>query len=304
MRFTNVPPSLHCRVAAGGASKTTMSPRCGSWNRYASRFAITRSEKLPSQPAAGAVHLRLGLADVRGEVALLLAEPLLEVGDLLLAELELVLADLEVGLEAGLARLDLGLALVDLAQPRMDGLLGLDEALLLALEPLAVGRRGRVDVAERRLPRRELLLAGIEGRGALLEVVPELGRCARALQRRLAPVELRLAGGERCVGRLALRGLPLSLDELLLPQRERGLALVELGDALERRLRPFVLAGRELLAEPVGRGRDLLFLRVELPLPLGELLVAAGELRLAPPELLLPVGERLVALVEDGRPRD
>src|SRR5919202_5273979 len=66
MRFTNVPPSLHCRVAAGGASKTTMSPRRGSWKRYASRFAITRSEKLPSHPAAGRAHWSVGSIEADG----------------------------------------------------------------------------------------------------------------------------------------------------------------------------------------------------------------------------------------------
>src|SRR5919197_3494548 len=192
--------------------------------------------KLNRGAVAVAVHLRLKLPDVRREVALLLAEALLELGDLLLTQLELVLADLEVGLGPRLAGLDLGLALVDLAQARVDRLLGLDEALLLALEPLPVGRRRRVDVAERRLPPRELALPGVERRGALLEVVPELGRRARTLQRRLAPVQLRLARGERgvalgqlgdeCgVGRLALCGLPLPLGELLRPQRQRGLAL-------------------------------------------------------------------------------
>ena len=90
-----------------------------------------------------AVHLGLELPNVRREVALLLAEPLLEVDDLLLAQLKLVLADLEVGLEPRLARLDLGLALVDLAQARVDRLLGLDEALLPALDPLPVGLPSR-----------------------------------------------------------------------------------------------------------------------------------------------------------------
>src|SRR5205807_877010 len=61
---------------------------------------------------------------------------------------------------------------------------------------------------------------------------------------------------------------------------------------------------RELLAEPVrGRG-DLLLLRVELPLPLRELLVPPGELRVARAELPLPVGQALVAFLERGRPSD
>src|SRR5919197_2191553 len=234
--------------------------------------------KLNRGAVAVAVHLRLKLPDVRREVALLLAEALLELGDLLLTQLELVLADLEVGLGPRLAGLDLGLALVDLAQARVDRLLGLDEALLLALEPLPVGRRRRVDVAERRLALRELVLPRVERRGALLEVVSELGLRACALQRVLAAVELGLAGGE-LVGQSRISGSPLrdgalALRELLLAPRQRGLALVEGGDPLERGLRPLVLAGSELLAEPVcGRG-DLLLLRVELPLPLRELLVA------------------------------
>src|SRR5919197_5877754 len=166
---------------------------------------------------APAVHLGLELPHVRREVALLLAEPLLEVGDLLLAQLELVLADLEVGLEPGLAGLDLGLALVDLPQARVDRLLGLDEALLSALHPLPVGRRRRVDVAKCRLALGELALPRVEGRSALLEVVPELGRRTRPLQRRLAPVELGLSRCELVresrIGGRSLRDGPLTLRE-------------------------------------------------------------------------------------------
>src|SRR5207247_5736101 len=151
---------------------------------------------------------------------------------------------------------------------------------------------------------RELLRLRVELRGALLEVVPELGRRAGPLQRCLAPVELGLAGGElvreRGIGGRSLRDLPLARGQLLLALCQHGLALVELGDPLERSLRPLVLAGGELLAQPVRGGRDLLVLRVELPLPLRELLVAAGELRLACAELLPPVGDRLVAPREGG----
>src|SRR5205085_12385916 len=100
---------------------------------------------------------------------------------------------------------------------------------------------------------------------ALLEIGPELGRGARALQSRLAPVELGLAGcelvRERRIGGRSSRDGPLALGQLLLALRQRCLALVELGDPLERRLRALVLAGGALLAQPVGGGRALLLLR-------------------------------------------
>src|SRR5207248_3340003 len=268
---------------------------------------VLANRQLHGGAVAPPVELLLELADVGGEVALLLAEPLLELDDLLLARLELVLADLEVGLEARLARLDLGLALVDLAQARMDRLLGLDEPLLLALDPLPIRRGGGVDVAERSLALRQLALPRIDRGRALFEVVSELGLGAGPLEGRLAPVELGLARSQRGVAfgvRSGLRRLPLARCQLPLALRERGLALVEEGHPLRRGASRRVLAGGQLLPEALGGRGELLLLRVELAPALGELLVAPGELRVARPQLLLALRQRLVAILQRRRPGD
>ena len=50
----------------GGALNTMMSPRRGSWNRYTSRFAMTRSENSDVQPAAGFAQRSVGSIDADG----------------------------------------------------------------------------------------------------------------------------------------------------------------------------------------------------------------------------------------------
>ena len=79
----------------------------------------------------------LGLRDVRGELVLLRAELLLELGQSLLARLELVEPDLDVRLVASLAALELLLAVVDLPDALAEVRLRLPEALLALVDPLA-----------------------------------------------------------------------------------------------------------------------------------------------------------------------
>src|SRR5687768_12732856 len=95
-----------------------------------------RSPKLLGPPIRLAlIHLRLELADVLGEVALLLPQPKLELADGLLTLLELDLAHLRVRLQARPAGLDLGLALLQFALTVGDRLLGLPQPLLAAVDP-------------------------------------------------------------------------------------------------------------------------------------------------------------------------
>src|SRR5688500_15929922 len=155
-----------------------------------------RTELLGPPIGLALVHLRLELADVLGEIALLLAQPELELADGLLALLELDLAQLRVRLEARPAGLDLGLALLELALPVGDRLLGLAQSLLAAVDPCALR-------LEQRLRARDLGLAGgelpteiVEPARLLLEVRSRLALGLVALHLRLAAVQLGLPGGE------------------------------------------------------------------------------------------------------------
>src|SRR5207237_676412 len=151
----------------------------------------------------------------------------------------------------------------------------------LRLELPDVGREVVLLLAEPALEVGDLLLAQLELVLADLEVglAPRLAR----LDLSLALVDLAQPGAERL---LRLRERPLAL-------RQRSLALVQGG----RTLRGARVLSCELAPQPLGGGGQLLLLRLELPRPLGELLVAARELRLARPELLLARPETLVALL-------
>src|SRR5688500_7063195 len=91
--------------------------------------------------ALAALQGALGLCDVGGELVLLGAELLLELGQGLLASLELVEPDLVVRLVPSLAPLEVLLAVVQLADALPKVGLGLAEALLALLDPLTRGRR-------------------------------------------------------------------------------------------------------------------------------------------------------------------
>src|SRR3954453_8524263 len=74
------------------------------------------AELLLPPPRLAALDLRLRVRDVGGELALLVGEPLLQLGERFLALLELVAADLDVGLELRLAQVELTFALVQLLE--------------------------------------------------------------------------------------------------------------------------------------------------------------------------------------------
>src|SRR6478609_8061593 len=86
-----------------------------------------------------ALQRALGLCDVSGELVLLRAELLLELGHRLLARLELVEPDLEVGLVAGLALVENFFALVELSRAFAHARLGVCQPLL-ALADTGQGR--------------------------------------------------------------------------------------------------------------------------------------------------------------------
>ena len=83
------------------------------------------TELLVPPLALATLERALRLRDVRGELVLLRAELLLELGERLLAGLELVEADLVVGLVPSLAPFEVLLALVQLADALAEVRLGL-----------------------------------------------------------------------------------------------------------------------------------------------------------------------------------
>src|SRR6478609_1632772 len=82
-----------------------------------------------------ALQRALSLCDVRGELVLLRAELLLELGDCLLARLELIEPDLEVGLVASLALVEHLLAVVELLGALAQARFGLGQPLLALAHP-------------------------------------------------------------------------------------------------------------------------------------------------------------------------
>ena len=192
------------------------------------------------------VELALELADVRGELTFLLAEPFLELRDLQLPPLELLLAELEVGLDARFARLDFSLALVDLADPIRQRLLGGVQPLLTPLQPFALGLNQCLARAELALAGGQLALT-LEQR--LLLVLELLG---------LAFLPLDAAERRELVVELGLAGRELDL-ELVQPREPRPRLLVELPDrdlpGLERPLggAQRLLTGGELVLAVLDR---------------------------------------------------
>src|SRR5207244_11248784 len=116
------------------------------------------------------VELGLDLPDVRGEVPLLLAEPLLEVVDDLLAPLELLQPKLDVGFCARLACLDVGFALVEIADARGELVLRLVQPLLQAFEPRALRIEESLARHELGFTRCNLAFALFEARRELVEI--------------------------------------------------------------------------------------------------------------------------------------
>src|SRR6266516_4547473 len=159
-------------------------------------------------PPLGLAALELGLRlrDVRGELRLLLAEPLLELGQLCLALLELVGADLDVRLRRGLAELESGLALVQFLHPVVDRLLHPLEALLAAVGALLLRVGHGLVARELVLALGQRLLALLEAGGQLLEVATAVGVALLVGEVRLEPVQLRLARGQVELALVEVRG--------------------------------------------------------------------------------------------------
>src|SRR3954454_8029867 len=128
-------------------------------------------------PPLGLAALDLGLRvrHVGGELALLVRQPFLELGERFLALLELVAADLDVGLELGFAQLELAFALVELLQLLVQVLLEAREPGLALVGALFVRLGDRLEVRRVGLAGDELALPLLEADVPLLEVAAAVG---------------------------------------------------------------------------------------------------------------------------------
>src|SRR5262245_29424284 len=223
-----------------------------------------------------ALDLGLRLRDVRGQLSLLVREPLLELGERLFALFELVGADLQIGGELGLAQVDLALAVVELLVTVVQVLLEVAQARFLAVGALLVRLGDRLEVVGLGLAGGQLLLALLQPLGPLVEVATAVRVALGVGDRGLQPVQLGLLGGQ-----------------VELPP-------VELCRALDGLARDPALVG-QLALEPVGVSTQLLLLEQDVRLALADRLVAGGDARrlllvvvLARRQLALSLRELLV----------
>src|SRR4029450_662244 len=236
-----------------------------------------------------ALERALCLSDVGGELVLLRAELLLELGHCLLAGLELVERDLDVALVAGRPLVEHLLALVKLPRPVAQARFGLRQPLL-ALANTGEGRLGDLGLlCEPGLALVELLLAGLELLPQSLAGHELLLASLQLLSQPIQLVALRLLEVRLSLGDLRLLG-----DELLLAGLDLAEALVELFDLVGRRGELLLELGR-LRADPFLPVVDVCLTPPERGILggrpgalFGEALLAFDEPRLAAGEILVP----------------
>src|SRR5919201_2752350 len=236
-----------------------------------------RAELLLPPLGLAPLDLRLRLRHVRGQLALLVRQPLLELGQLALALFELVAAYLAVRLERRLTQGELGLPLVELLHAVVDALLHRAQPLLAPVRALPLRLGDCLEILDLGLAPRQLALSLLQPCLPLPEVAAAVGVALGVGDRGLEPVELRLAS------------------------RQVKLAAVELGRAGDRFARDPALLG-ELALEALCVVAQLLLLEEELRLALADRLVAGGDARglllqvaLARAQLALALRELLVA---------